>query len=154
MPGPNHPFTLAAAQRTHANTARDDAARAYAFAQRELDAHIAATLAEQAFDKAQQDAKTVVVSNLAADAQEENVRGAFGAWRHGIVAVTLERDGKKQTRTARVEMTTRESAVRVVNEVFGNVFGLVFKAELAVEEEEKEEGEGKRFGDVQLIKSE
>ena len=155
LPGPNHPFTLAAAQRTHDNTARDDTARAYAFAQRELDAHIAATLAEEAFYKAQQDAKTVVVSNLAADAQEEDVRGVFGVWKRGILDVTFERDEKKRTRTARVEMTTRKNAVSVVNEVFGNVFGLVFKAELAVEEEEEEkEDEGKRFGDVQLFKLE
>ena len=150
VPGPNHPFTLATAMRTD-DTDRDDTARAWAFAQRELDAHIAAMLAEEAFYKAQQDAKTVVVSNLAADAQEEDVRSVFGAWKRSIVDVKLERDEKKRSKTARVEMTTRKNAVSVVREVFGNVFGLIFEVELAVEEEEKED-EGMRFGDVQLFK--
>jgi hypothetical protein len=141
LPGPGHPFSIAAAaQSTHDDTTRaqDDTARAqaFAFAQRKLDALIAATLAEEAVYKAQQDDKTVV-RNLAADAEEDDVRTVFGVWEREIVDVAFlrERDGVRRTRTARVEMWKREDAVGAVREVAGNVFGLDFKVELAVPEE-------------------
>jgi hypothetical protein len=155
LPGPGHPFSIAAAaQSTHDDTTRaqDDTARAqaFAFAQRKLDALIAATLAEEAVYKAQQDDKTVVVRNLAADAEEDDVRTVFGVWEREIVDVAFlrERDGVRRTRTARVEMWKREDAVGAVREVAGNVFGLDFKVELAVPEESEgddggEEDEGK-----------
>jgi hypothetical protein len=146
LPGPSHPFSIAAAaQSTQDDTTRAqddmDRAHAFAFAQRKLDALIAATLAEEAVYRAQQDAKTVVVRNLAADAEEDDVRTVFGAWEREIVEVTFlrERDEVKRTRTARVEMWKREHAIEAVREVAGNVFGLIFKVELAV----PEEGEGK-----------
>jgi hypothetical protein len=171
LPGPSHPFSIAAAaQSTQDDTTRAqddttraqddttraqddmDRAHAFAFAQRKLDALIAATLAEEAVYRAQQDAKTVVVRNLAADAEEDDVRTVFGVWEREIVEVTFlrERDEVKRTRTARVQMWKREHAIEAVREVAGNVFGLIFKVELAVPEEgegDEEKGEEKEKAD-------
>ncbi|KAF1943473.1 hypothetical protein EJ02DRAFT_421315 [Clathrospora elynae] len=78
----------------------------------------------------------LIVTNLAADANEEELRVFLSKYNWDIRDVTLmnERDPIKRTKTAHVDMYTRKPAVRASYEV-GAIFGLTLNIRLAVEHE-------------------
>ncbi|KAL1793116.1 hypothetical protein ACET3X_008098 [Alternaria dauci] len=76
----------------------------------------------------------LIVSNLAADVDDHAIRMFFAKYTRDIRNVTIlsVRDPVKRTRTAYVDMYSREVAVRASYE-FGGIFGLIVKIKLAVE---------------------
>lgn len=85
-------------------------------------------------DKKHQLARRLILSNLAADADEESIVVFLAKYRSNIRRVTLlsERDPVKGTRTAHVDMDSRRAAVYASFQ-HGHIFGLVVKIKLAVE---------------------
>ncbi|KAI2479513.1 RNA-binding protein [Pyrenophora tritici-repentis] len=83
----------------------------------------------QAWKEKRRRPSRLILSNLAADIDEEAIREFFIDY---SITIHPERDPVKRTRTAHVDMTTRSSAVRASYEV-GGIFGLVVKIRLAVE---------------------
>ncbi|CAE7201543.1 RNA-binding protein [Pyrenophora teres f. teres] len=103
-----------------------------------LNAIIAYALQEELEYQAREEEKRrpsrLILSNLAADIDEEAIREFFTKYERNLYSITIhpERDQVKRTRTAHVDMTTRSSAVRASYEV-GGIFGLMVKIRLAVE---------------------
>ncbi|KAF1845644.1 uncharacterized protein K460DRAFT_112107 [Cucurbitaria berberidis CBS 394.84] len=77
----------------------------------------------------------IIVSNLAADAGEEDLKQVLYKYRHDTRDITLlnERDPIRRTRIAHVDFSTRMAAVRA-SYLVGHIFGLCLDIRLAIEE--------------------
>jgi len=72
----------------------------------------------------------LLVSNLAADAEEDDIREFFRRCSRAIKILEI-RDPVKRTRTAQLDMWTRNAAIRA-SFLYGSIFGLYLNMELAV----------------------
>jgi len=73
----------------------------------------------------------LLVSNLAADAEEDDIREFFLRRCSRAIKILEIRDPVKRTRTAQLDMWTRNAAIRA-SFLYGSIFGLYLNMELAV----------------------
>ncbi|KAF9692623.1 hypothetical protein EKO04_009519 [Ascochyta lentis] len=80
--------------------------------------------------------KRLVVSNLAAGADEQELERLFRKHRFEIVNIDLlsDRDPLRRTQTAHVDMSSREAAVQA-SYLTGHIYGLIVHIKLAVEQD-------------------
>ncbi|KAH6867031.1 hypothetical protein BKA58DRAFT_216328 [Alternaria rosae] len=103
-----------------------------------LDATIKYVLEEEERYRAIEEKKSLpaplIVTNLAASVDEEAIRILFIEYKWDIrnIAILPEREPVKRTRTAYIDMYSRDEAVRASYEV-GSIYGLIVKIKLAVE---------------------
>ncbi|CAO2648811.1 Nn.00g097600.m01.CDS01 [Neocucurbitaria sp. VM-36] len=103
----------------------------------ELERIIQHTMKEELHRREREDTERIagrlIVSNLASDASEDELRRVFYQYRFDIRDIVLleERDSIRRTRVAHIDMWTRKAAIRASYHV-GHIFGLCLSIRLAI----------------------